>query len=312
MLSRASKCSRWIAYTDRLVGVWGACSVLEVFVVRVAISPLAYARAGVEAAGLLIRHRGLTLAMARREISDRYAGQMLGALWAIGHPLLLAGVYIFMFVFVFRTRVGESGSAASTGDYAAYLLSGLIPWLMIVECLNKSSSSIVGQANLVKQVVFPIEVLPVKGVLAAMFTQSIFVIVLAVYLVLHIGSIPWTFVLAPVLMAILGLGMMGIGYILASLGVFVRDTRELVQVFSTIGIYLAPVCYFDTMVPEKVRWLLQLNPFSHVVWCFHDSMFAGQFDHPRSWLLFPALSVLAFLIGYRFFRFAKPYFGNAL
>lgn len=293
-------------------GVWASGLDTEVFVVRVAMSPLAYARAGVEAASLLVRHRALTLAMARREVSERYAGQMLGALWAIGHPLLLAGVYIFMFVFVFRTRVGDSDAAATTGDYAAYLLSGLIPWLMIVECLNKTTSSIVGQANLVKQVVFPIEVLPVKGVLASMFTQSIFVIVLALYMLLHGGSIPWTFSLAPILMATLGLGMIGIGYVLSSLGVFVRDTRELVQVFSTIGIYLAPVCYFDTMVPERVRWLLQLNPFSHAVWCFHDAMYAGRFDHPVSWIIFPSLSVAAFLVGYRFFRFAKPFFGNAL
>src|SRR3954463_6905967 len=124
-----------------------------------------------EAFGRLYRNRSLTFALAKREITDKYTRQMIGSLWAIGHPLIHVCVYIFLFQVVLKLRMG--GTADIPLDYVAYLLSGLIPWLAVQESLGKGSTVITSNANLVKQVVFPLEVLPVKSVLACFVTQLV-------------------------------------------------------------------------------------------------------------------------------------------
>src|SRR5947209_16431845 len=124
-----------------------------------------------EAFGRLYRNRALTFALAKREVTDKYTRQVLGSVWAIGHPLIHVCVYIFLFQVVLKLRMG--GTVEMPLDYVAYLLSGLIPWLAVQESLGKGSTVITSQANLVKQVVFPIEALPVKSVLACFVTQLV-------------------------------------------------------------------------------------------------------------------------------------------
>src|SRR5271165_5565788 len=109
---------------------------------------------------LISRNWALTWTMAKREITDRHVGQMLGMVWAIGHPLILILVYIFIFGFVFKAKAGVGHELPF--NYAIYLLSGLLPWMAINDCMNKSCGLLTGNANLVKQVVFPLEVLPIK------------------------------------------------------------------------------------------------------------------------------------------------------
>ena len=162
----------------------------------------------------LTRHRRLAWEMAKRDITDRYAGQVAGSLWAIGHPLVMMGIYIFIFAFVFKVRVG--GTRELPLDYTAYLLSGLIPWMALQESMMKGSTSITGNASLVKQVVFPIEILPVKGILSSMMTQLIATAILLVYTLVSHGSLFWTHLLLPVLFLLQFLGMAGICLLLAS------------------------------------------------------------------------------------------------
>jgi lipopolysaccharide transport system permease protein len=262
-----------------------------------------------EMVGLLIRHRRLTWVLARREIADRYAGQLLGAFWAVGHPLLQVAVFLFVFAYVFQVRVGAPGGPT---DYALYLLAGLIPWLGVQETLTRSTVSITGQASLVKQVVFPTEVLPVKVALAALCTQVIFLTGVLAYRVLGGHGVPWTFALVPLLLGLEGLGLAGLALALGAVGVFFRDLKDFVQVFAAIGMYLMPVAYQPDMVPEGVRPLLWANPFSYLAWCFQDACYHGRFEHPWAWAAMPALAVAAFAVGARVFRALKPMLGGAL
>src|SRR5258708_5689796 len=142
-----------------------------------------------EAFGRLYRNRSLTLALAKREVTDKYTRQMLGSVWAVGHPLIHVGVFIFVFQVVLKQRMG----AEMPLDYTAYLLSGLIPWLAVQESLGKGSTVITSNANLVKQVVFPLEVLPVKSVLACFVTQTVGTICLMIYVLVDHGSLPWSY-----------------------------------------------------------------------------------------------------------------------
>ncbi len=202
--------------------------------------------ASFELASLLVRHRQLTWEMTKREITDRYAGQMLGAIWVIGLPLLLMGLYVFIFTYVFPARV--EASLQMPRSLTVYILCGLVPWLTFAEAMNKGTGVIVEHAGLVKQVVFPIEILPVKSVLASFATQLVASTVLLLYMAVEGGGYPWTLIMLPMLFFFQLMAMAGVCFALSSVGVFVRDLREVVQVFTTAGLFLAPILYQPEMV----------------------------------------------------------------
>jgi lipopolysaccharide transport system permease protein len=259
---------------------------------------------------LLTKHRQLTLEMARREISDRYAGQVFGLFWAIGHPLVLMIVYIFVFGFIFKVKIG--GTPDMPLDYTAYLLSGLIPWLSFQESMTKASTVIVGNSNLVKQVIFPIEVLPVKIVISMLFTQLIFLALLAGYTLITHHALLWSYVLLPLLFLLQALSMIGVSYILAAMGPYIRDTKDFVLIFCNVSFYLMPMLYLPVAMPGVVRGVFYVNPFSYLIWCYQDALYFGRFEHPWAWLVFPMLSLAIFIFGYRAFRRLKTMFGNVL
>lgn len=259
---------------------------------------------------LAVRHRELLFELVRRELTERYAGQMLGAVWALVHPLMLIGLYIFVFVNVLGTK---ASIARPDGiNYAAYILAGLIPWLSLQDAVSRSCWAVTGNASLVKQVVFPIELLPLKILAAPILNQLIATALMLFYLLGSGQALYPTLGLVPLLMGLQWLGMLGLSFGLASLSVFVRDTKDFVQVFSLMGIYLVPVFYMASWAPPAFATLLAFNPFSHMVWCYQDAIVFGAIDHPMSWALFPVFCVASFVLGFYTFRTLKPIFGDLL
>ncbi len=256
-----------------------------------------------EIIGILRRHAELTLTMAKREISDRYVGQTLGIIWAIGHPIFMIGIYIFVFAFVFKVKLGNS--AALPLDYTTYILAGLVPWLSMQELIVKSCTVITSNSSLVKQVVFPLEILPVKSVLASLAPQIVAFAILFVYVLATAGSLWLTYVLLPLIFFFQVLIMMGLAFFLAAIGAYFRDLKDVMQLFSVCSIYLLPIFYLPDMVPDMFRPLIYLNPFSYMVWCYQDVIYFGYIAHPVAWIIFPAMSVITFVLGYRVFRKLK-------
>lgn len=220
------------------------------------------------------------------------------------------GIYVFIFAVVFRMRIG--GTRDLPLDYATYVLAGLIPWMSFQESMSKGTVVIVANANLVKQVVFPIEILPVTGVIVAFFSQLVSTSVLGVYVLLRHGTLPWTIALLPVLFVFQILAMIGVSFFLASIGVYFRDLKDFVQVFCVMGMYLMPAFYLPAMVPAIFRPMLYLNPFSYIVWCYQDACYFGRFEHPWAWGVLVLLSVGVFYVGFKVFRKLKVAFGNIL
>lgn len=258
----------------------------------------------------LLHHRRLTWEMAKRDVTEKYAGQALGTIWAVGHPLALMGVYIFMFAYVLKVKIG--GTRDMPLDFTTYLLSGLIPWLAIQDAMSKGVNAVTGSANLVKQVVFPLEILPLKGIFASMLTQLIASALLIFYVLANYGTLPWTFALLPVVWLLEILFVGGICYILASIGAYFRDLKDFVQVFCVVGVYIMPTIYLPAWVPNKLRPLIYANPFSHVIWCFQDVCYFGRIEHPYAWVVFGVMSGGLFYVGYRTFHRLKVGFGSVL
>jgi len=259
--------------------------------------------------GSIVKHGHLLLEMARRDVSDRYAGQVLGALWAIIHPLMTVAVFIFMFAVVFRMKV-DTGLDVP-GDHTLYMISGLVPWLVTADVLGRSSAIVSSQAPLVKQVVFPVEILPVKMVLASLPTFLIGFAGLAIYAV-AVSRASSALLLYPIAALPLYLFLFGVAFAFSAVGVFLRDIREIVQMYTLIGIYVAPVFYFMDWVPERIRPLVYLNPVTVFVESFHDSAYYGGV---QSWLVWSVAMVLGFSttwFGAMVFARLKPHFGSYL
>lgn len=279
-----------------------------------ATSRQTHLRAFVQLIGTMVGHRELLWQMAKREIRDRYAGQALGVLWAVGHPILLMGLYVFVFTYVFPSRAEQLNEDMASST-VTYILAGLIPWLTFAESMAKGTGTIVNEAGLVKQVVFPIEILPVKSVLATCLSQLVATSILLLYILILERSLPWLVVLLPVLFALQMLMMVGVSYALSSVGVYFRDMREIVQVFLSAGIFLAPILYPPSLIskiPRTFAMLLSLNPFSHLVWCYQDVLYYGRIEHLLSWFVLTVLSPIVLYLGYRIFRKLKNMFGEAL
>jgi lipopolysaccharide transport system permease protein len=259
---------------------------------------------------IVLRNHSLIFEMAKREISDRYAGQIIGVVWAVGHPLFLIGLYIFVFNVVFKQKVG--GTVEMPLDYTAYILSGLVAWMAMQECLIKSCSLITVNTSLVKQTVFPLEVLVFKSNLVSLLPMLISLTVLVVYVVISEGSVHATYFLLPLLLIIQFVGMLGLSFLLSPLGAYFRDLKDLVQLFATAGIYLMPVFYLPSWTPELFRPLLDINPFSHLIWCYQDLLYFGRFEHVWSWIFVVIFNILIFFFGYSVFKKLKPSLGNLL
>lgn len=258
----------------------------------------------------IIKNRELIIEMSKKEILDKYKGQPLGVLWAVVHPLVMILIYIFLFSVVYQTRI--NGEAQQTLSYAAYLLSGMVPWLTIQTALNTGSASITVNGMLIKQVIFPAEVLPTKMVGAAFIIEMIYIVIDLLYCFITVKSLSIVYLLLPVALLIKIIFLIGLNYMLAALNVYLRDTKDFVQVFCSIGVYLLPVIYSPDAVPAIFRKILYINPVSHIIWMFQDVLYYREILHWYSWVISVVEALVALYVGHIVFKKLKVGFGSVL
>jgi lipopolysaccharide transport system permease protein len=259
---------------------------------------------------MLARHRRLIVAMALRELRTRYAGQIAGSFWIIGHPLFQLLLFVFVFGIVFSQKMG--GTVELPRGYATYILSGLIPWLTMNPVFTACCLSVISNANLVTQFAFESELLPVKDVAITLVFWCVGITTLSIYSLVTEGSLPITYLLLPLVLLLHVLLMVGIGWLLAAVSVFLRDVKDFAVVLVTAGVYILPIVYLPSWVPPIFRPLIVLNPFSAVIWVYQDTLYFGRFEHPKAWFVFAFIALLAFGFGHRVFQRLKPHFGAAL
>ena len=256
------------------------------------------------------RYCGLLIEMSRRELTEQYAGQVLGPLWAIGHPLFQTCLFLFVFAYVLKTKIG--GTYDLPLDYTTYLLAGLLPWLGFQQLMTRTCVALTANSALVKQVVFPVEVLALKSVFPSLVPLLIGCCLLFGYVLTTHGLPPGTYLLLPVLLAMQVMAMIGIGFALAAVGAFLRDLKDLIQMFLTAGIYVSPIFYLPNWVPAPFRPILYVNPLSYVVWSYQDALYFGRFEHGFAWIVFAVGSVASLAGGWYLFRRLRPFFGGVL
>ena len=229
--------------------------------------------------------------MAAREMRSSNKGSVLGLGWNVVRPFIQVAIYVVIVTYIFGARLSAT---AGPYDYALFVLSGLFGWQILQRGLEDSTSLIRDRMEILKQVVYPIETLPITTFLASAIGPGV---VLLAYLLLAAigGKLSWTVLLLPIPLTLLLLLILGLSWTFMVVGVILKDTREIISVLLGLTIYLSPVLLSPTMVPPRIWSLILLNPMSHVIIAFRD-VFEGTF-HPISWAVFVVGVVAALGIG---------------
>ena len=201
-------------------------------------------------------------------------------------------------------------------QFSLYLLSGFFPWICLSEGMVRASISIFSNANIVKQVVFPTEILPIYGIVSSFLNVLIGFIIIILMILIFVHRLSWWVFLLPIPIITQFLFMAGVGWILAVIGTYIRDTKDVLQAGLLIGVFVTPV-FFDEKVlyaaglPNKLVWaVLNLNPFAHLLNMYRDILYYGQIQHPWSFVVFSLSALIIAFLGYRFFNKTKIAFGS--
>jgi lipopolysaccharide transport system permease protein len=254
-------------------------------------------------------NRLLILRLAGRELSAKWRGTMLGIFWSLAAPLLTFGVYGFAFGVIFH---GRWSGDLSGGNYALILFSGVVTFSMFSETVNRAPGLVLENVSYVKKVIFPLEILPIVTLLVSMVNASFGFVILLVAEVVIQGYLPWTVLFVPFILLPYGMIILGLSWLLASLGVFIRDVKNLVTVVTSLLMFMTPVFYPLSSVPEKYRWVIASNPLTPTLDQMRDALFRGGIPNFTSYAISCGLALVFASVGYYWFMRTRKAFADVL
>lgn len=259
----------------------------------------------------VVQHRRLIMSLARHEIIARYRGSVFGLLWSFLNPVFMLAVYTFVFSVVFQARWGTGGSG-SKAEFALILFAGLLVFNLFAECISRAPALIISNATYVKKVVFPLEILPWVTLGSALFNAAIGLFVWLLFSLFVFGLPPLTLFLLPVVLLPLLFFIMGLSWFLASLGVYLRDVSQVIGIVITALMFLTPIFYPLTAIPESYHIYIYLNPLTFIVEQVRNLLVFGQglclFEH----VLLTTCSVFVAWLGYAWFQKTRKGFADVL
>ncbi|MFC0676864.1 ABC transporter permease [Lysobacter korlensis] len=261
--------------------------------------------------GSLHQHRQLIAQLTRQEIVGRYRGSMLGMLWSLVTPILMLLIYTFVFSVVFGARWSGLEQGGKAG-FAVVLFAGMAVFNVFSDVVVRAPTLVMANTNYVKRVVFPLEILPVVQMGNALFH---FLISLLAWLVAAwwiLGGVPATALLLPVVIGPLILGTLGVAWLLASLGVFVRDIAQTVGLLVTAMLFLTPIFYPLEAIPVEYRDLIRLNPLTHVVVQARDVLIEGSLPGAGTLALHWGAGLAVLWLGFAWFQKTRKGFADVV
>jgi lipopolysaccharide transport system permease protein len=256
-------------------------------------------------------YRGLISKLSRKAILVRYRGSLLGFLWAFIQPLMMLAVYTFVFSVIFEAKWGQ-GLDQDRLSFALALFVGILTFNIIGDTVNASPGLILGHANFVKKVVFPLEILPVVKLIESMIFSLFGLSALLAAKLISTHSLSWTLLLLPVVWFPVSLFALGWSYFLSSLGVFIRDIGSITSVVVTMLFFLSPIFYPLSAVPESLIFYIRMNPIAVFV---QDARRVVLWSQAPDWQWFAIclfISVITFVLGFTWFMKSKKAFADVL
>ena len=256
----------------------------------------------------LYQRRFLIVEMAKRDIMTQHVGSMLGIFWTFINPII--NIFILWFVF----SVGFKSAPKGNVPFVVWLTAAMAVWNTFSEIINGSTSVIISNSHLVKKVVFPLSILPVVKLAGSFITHSVFLLVLTVLILMH--SMPFSLYWFQALyyFAAMSILALGISWITSSVNIFARDTSQIVNVILQIGFWGTPIFWDPGIMPQKIQFLLRLNPMFYIVQGYRESFiyFVPFWTHWQMSLYFWGVTFVVFALGAAIFLRLRPHFADVL
>jgi lipopolysaccharide transport system permease protein len=249
--------------------------------------------------------------MIKREVVGRYKGSVMGLTWSFFNPVFMLTVYTFVFSVIFKSRWGGNGDESKM-QFAVVLFVGMIVHGLFAEVLNRAPSLILSNVNYVKKVVFPLEILPVIAMGASLFHSVIsFGVLLAAFVIFN-GYLPWTALYIPIVLLPLIMLTIGLAWILASLGVFLRDVGQTIGIITTVMMFLSPVFFPVSAMPIEFRPWLMANPLTFMIEQARAVLIWGQ---QPDWIglgIYTGVALVVAWAGFALFQKTRKGFADVL
>jgi lipopolysaccharide transport system permease protein len=251
----------------------------------------------------------------RREIAGRYRGSALGTLWSLVTPLLMLAIYTFVFGTIFKMRwtTPEAPAAGhSMAEFAIILFAGLVVFQLFNEVVTRSPGLVLANVNYVKKIIFPLEILPLVAVGSALFHMGISILVLFAFMLVFMGGIPLTAALFPLVLAPFVILILGLAWFLASLGVYLRDIGQILGTLVTALMFLSPIFFPASALPEQIqRWIL-LNPIALPVEQAREVLVFGHLPDFAGLAVYTLVALVIAGLGYTWFQQTRKGFADVL
>lgn len=262
--------------------------------------------------GSLWRNRQMIGQMTRREVVGRYKGSVMGLAWSFFNPVFMLAVYTFVFSVIFKSRWSGSENAESTTEFALALFVGMIVHGLFAEVINRAPTLILSNVNYVKKVIFPLEVLPVIALGAAFFHCLVSTGVLLLAFLLFNGYLQWAALLFPLVLLPLAILILGLAWLLASLGVFLRDVGQTIGIITTVMMFLSPVFFPVSALPEEYRPFIMANPLTFIIEQSREVLIWGRSPDWAGLGVYALAATAVAWLGYAWFQKTRKGFADVL
>lgn len=246
---------------------------------------------------LMMHYRQILVATTKVEISKRYAGSALGLVWVGLYPLLLLGVYLFVYLVVFKMRF----PGYSEMDYVLYVFAGLVPYIGLSEAIQAGTQSIKQNIHLVKNVMLPIEIVPVRAVAAALVGQVVLLILVGALAAIN-GTLSSFIVTLPLVLALQFLFLLGIVFVLSAVALVVQDVAHFVNLTIMLMMFLSPIGFRADMLPKGYEILVWANPISYLLDAYRFVLLSNHTTSATVLAMYAGISLGFFILGATFFQ----------
>ena len=260
----------------------------------------------------LWRNRQPWWKLSEREILGQYRGSILGITWSVITPLLMLGVYTFVFSEVFQARWGNGFEQTNSFEFAVNLFAGLIVFNLFAECVTRAPALVLANPSYVKKVVFPLEILAYITLSSAVFHALTSLSVLVIFQIICFHSLPVTFLWLPLVWMPLLLGCLALTWVLAALGVFLRDLGQAIGTAVTMAMFLSPIFYPTSALPLRWQPILNLNPLAQVITETRRVVISGSPPRIAFIVVGTVIAVCMCELAYRFFLKSKKAFADVV
>ena len=258
----------------------------------------------------IYKNRNLILNLIKREVMGRYRGSAMGLLWSFFNPVFMLTIYTFVFSVVFKARwVGGSDSKV---EFALVLFTGLLVFNLFSEVINQAPSLILNNTNYVKKIIFPLEILPIVALGAAAFHMSVSLVVWLIFYFLFFSIPDWTALQLPLVLIPLMLMTLGLAWLLASLGVYLRDVGQIIGVVTMTLMFLSPIFYSVDSLPLEYQGIMHLNPLTYIVEETRNVMIWHKSVNWPLWVFWTVLSTLIAWLGFAWFQKTRKGFADVI